>query len=671
MMKTVFLKELRENFKWAAVIFGVIGVMVYWNVKHAGPYLLQSQLTNPITLLFGALAGLLLGFVQTLFETRPDNWAFVVHRPVSRRAIFVAKSAAGLLLLSASLGLPCLLAALWAARPGNLPMPFQTRMLTPILADVLTAGCYYFVGMILTLRKAHWFGTRVLPLGLGLACSLASFFSEELWIALTFILAAQAAGALAAWAAFSSGGSVEQRGPGSVGVGIAVYCGALFIGILLIAALGAFQTTSTWRQYRFAQSGDVLVVTKTRTSEEFSSVITDAYGHAAPGYENVDPDDPANASRFLTSDKGLLDDQLIGWPFSVDLRGYRASAPGVIPLKAVAPPNVKLRWICLFNAQRRIIELYDSTTHLLFGTVGPAGFAPSQAQPAALFPGKPFNSMAQSNTHTMAFPHEVYWLELDQRRVRRIFNAPPDDAVVSVAELPPLTDPRVVVLTHHRIHVLRPSGEALYSISNPYDTATHWFDVALLPANQHLLLWAGTMVEDTDPAFRQERSEFAPDGTLVHREIIPALPADDTPLVRRRTALFGAVYPLAGLPIFSAPVARYVLDVDPGRHPWLLRNFLFASSMLCALATLLLGKRYGFSNAKTLAWSAANLLIGPAGIIVMAGLNDRPAQEACAACGRISLAGRRDCSRCGAARPAPTLDGREIFEPVDAFQPAM
>src|SRR4051812_43717851 len=101
-MKTVFLKELRENLKWAVVIFGVIGVMVYWNVKHAGPLLLQAQLTNPITLLFCPLAGLLLGFVQTLFETRPDNWAFVVHRPVSRRAIFIAKCAAGLLLLYAS-----------------------------------------------------------------------------------------------------------------------------------------------------------------------------------------------------------------------------------------------------------------------------------------------------------------------------------------------------------------------------------------------------------------------------------------------------------------------------------------------------------------------------------------------------------------------------------------
>src|SRR5437763_9604545 len=138
-MIAVFLKELRENLKWAAVICGVIGVMVYWNVRRATPSLLQIQLPQPTTTLFGAMAGLLMGFVQTLFETRPDNWAFVVHRPVSRRAIFAAKCAAGWLLLYVSLGLPLALAGVWASRPGKLPTPFQQRKMQPMLAATMNA----------------------------------------------------------------------------------------------------------------------------------------------------------------------------------------------------------------------------------------------------------------------------------------------------------------------------------------------------------------------------------------------------------------------------------------------------------------------------------------------------------------------------------------------------
>src|SRR6186713_1836583 len=129
-MMAVFLKELRENLKWAAVICAVVGVIVYWHLRRATPRLLQADLP-PMTVLFGAMAGLLMGFVQTLFETRPDNWAFVVHRPASRVAIFAAKCAAGLLLLYVSLGLPCALAAYWAAQPGNIPVPFQPRMMLP------------------------------------------------------------------------------------------------------------------------------------------------------------------------------------------------------------------------------------------------------------------------------------------------------------------------------------------------------------------------------------------------------------------------------------------------------------------------------------------------------------------------------------------------------------
>src|SRR5579864_8098756 len=151
-MITIFLKELRENLKWAALIAGVLLFMVWHEIRNPS-HLLLLQFARNYTVIIAPLAGLLMGVVQTLFETRPDNWAFVVHRPVGRPGIFVAKCLAGLLLLYVSLATPCLLAAAWAAKPGNLPIPFQGRMVLPMMADVLGAGCWYFVGMILTLRR--------------------------------------------------------------------------------------------------------------------------------------------------------------------------------------------------------------------------------------------------------------------------------------------------------------------------------------------------------------------------------------------------------------------------------------------------------------------------------------------------------------------------------------
>jgi len=97
-MKAVFLRELRENAKWAGAIFVVILIVVYSLIRRRSPNLMYA-LAEPPMLVFAPLAGLLLGVVQTLFETKADNWAFVVHRPVSRRQIFAAKTLAGLTLL--------------------------------------------------------------------------------------------------------------------------------------------------------------------------------------------------------------------------------------------------------------------------------------------------------------------------------------------------------------------------------------------------------------------------------------------------------------------------------------------------------------------------------------------------------------------------------------------
>ena len=663
-MIAIFLKELRENARWAALIFGAFLVVVYFQVRSAPAYLM-FELAQPPQTVFAPLAGLLMGLVQSLFETRPDNWAFVVHRPVPLWRIFIAKCTAGLLLLYVSVELPFLLAALWAAQPGHLAAPFQARMILPTLAIALNAGVYYFVAIVITLRRSRWFGTRVLPLGLALASSIAIAYATEFWQAMLISLAGHALGAMAAWDAFSTGGAADRRGAPAFALGAAIYTGAIGLGCGLVASLGIFQNGARWTQYRMARDGQMVRVTTTLEHGERNCVITDPQGRVLPEYEGIDPTDPASASRFLTFDS-LIDTRNQPWPASEEMHGsYSNSVPGVGRLSAVAKPGVRMRALCYYFMHRRIIEMYDVTTRVLIGTVGPAGFAPPGVAPSVLFPPDEPLNLRISGGHTLAFPTIVYWLELDQRRVRPVFNTTADDPVTCARDLPPQTSPSIVIATRSHIHLLASSGQPLTTIPLDYDLTQTGVGVVLLPANQHVMVWAGQILPCADePA--SELCEYAADGTLVRRQQLPPLEEGGSARLPR-TAAFGFVYPPGALPLYRSWLMDFMFDLNTQRYAHLFHGCLLAASLLAALLTLGLSRRYGLNTGKSLAWTLGNLLLGPAGIAAFVGLNELPAREPCPACRGRRISTKLHCPHCGAALPPPAQDGREIFEPAETL----
>jgi hypothetical protein len=129
--------------------------------------------------------------------------------------------------------------------------------------------------------------------------------------------------------------------------------------------------------------------------------------------------------------------------------------------------------------------------------------------------------------------------------------------------------------------------------------------------------------------------------------------------------VFGAIFPVAARPLVPSWILDNVLDVRSEEFAWWFETIMWASAAMGALTTFLVARRCGFSRTKTVAWSLANLLLGPAGVVVMLGLNDWPASETCAACGRARPAARRLCPWCRAPLPPPGRDGREIFDPAD------
>lgn len=661
----VFLRELRENLKWAAVIFALLLVMVIHELRDAEPLLLYT-FPQRYLLLFAPMAGLLMGVVQSLFETKADNWGFVVHRPVRRGEIFAAKCAAGLLLLYGAVALPCAILSIWAARPGHVPLPFQGRMVLPMLADVLNAACYYFAGLVIAQRRARWLGTRVLPLGLPLACSAAVFlFVPQFWQALLLIGIVQAIGATAALGVFAGNGEPEEALAPRVALGAMIYPGAIGIFFGLFGLTQAFvPSDERWQYYQIDRGGNVVRVTQTIEHGDRGWSFADASGRPLPQYEGLDLDDPANRNQFVKFTAHLVEPGSIPWPLTVLYAngGFRFPTPGVAPLKSVAPPGVRLRFWPVYDVPARVIDLFDPVTHLRIGTVGPAGFAPGATPPAKRFDGTPLNLFLQGNSHVLAFESIIYRIELDQRRVRPVYIPAQGDAIFSAADLGEPRDPHVLVATRHGLHLIDADGKRLFSAPWEHDPATHNFDATMLASNHHVIVRAYS-----NPGVRPyvlDVMEYAADGKLLRRTALPPLTDPRSPK-RVETMAFGAMFPVALRTLCASWLLDDVFDVRTDEFARWFDGFMWGSAILCAAVALLLGWRCMLGVPKTLGWSAASLLLGPGGIVVMLGVIEWPALERCPACRRARPAARRLCPRCRAPLAPTPRDGREIFDPAD------
>src|SRR5712692_3529058 len=153
-MKSLIWKELCENLKWAAlptiVIGGIMAVLAPPSLMDDGGLLIVA--------LIAALFGAMLGFLQAHSEASGDKRSLLLHRPLTRSQIFLAKALAGVGLYLLALVMPFASEVVLAATPGHIAEPFGWPMVLPWLADVLTGIVYYFAGMLAAQREARWYG---------------------------------------------------------------------------------------------------------------------------------------------------------------------------------------------------------------------------------------------------------------------------------------------------------------------------------------------------------------------------------------------------------------------------------------------------------------------------------------------------------------------------------
>lgn len=182
-------KELRENLPAGAVAFvalsigfmaGFVGLPLKetihlpsylisppWQIRFEVPILSPVLLTY--TTVLYAIFGAALGLMQTLLESLRGTYPLLLHRPVSRGKVFLAKVAGGAALYVLAGGLPLAVAVVWAAIPGNYAAPFRIGMAGAVFADFLCGFVFYLAAFMVGTSRARWYGTRLAPAVVALA----------------------------------------------------------------------------------------------------------------------------------------------------------------------------------------------------------------------------------------------------------------------------------------------------------------------------------------------------------------------------------------------------------------------------------------------------------------------------------------------------------------------
>jgi len=150
------------------------------------PFLFRFQVVS-------AVLAIALGLWQSLGESMRGTYAFLLHRPVTRRQIIGLKLSVGVMTYAICAAVPLLVYGLWAATPGTHAGPFEWSMSWPAWAGWWATTLLYVGAFLTGIRPGRWYGSRLLPLvvavvGLTMATNIAAGAQQApLWVCLAVL----------------------------------------------------------------------------------------------------------------------------------------------------------------------------------------------------------------------------------------------------------------------------------------------------------------------------------------------------------------------------------------------------------------------------------------------------------------------------------------------------
>jgi len=661
-MKAIFLKELRENAKWALLMLVGLGLlMTYQTVTQNGPPLVSYPM-HGITVLGFPAAGFVLGMLQVLQDRRRGRWGFLIHRPIGRTRVFVAKVAAGILLYFGATAIPLAATVWWVATPGHVAAPFEWDMVAARAADLLGGVPWYLAGLLAAAREARWIGSRLFPAGLAFIAAVFADFALSFGEAALLYAGAVIVLLPAAWGAFVAEGEYESKAaPIRLAQGVSVAAGVLIAYMVamglafgLVESLG-YNTVVFSPQYAILHDGQVVRQT---AAKDGTTQVTDLQGHALPLTA-----DEISRLRLTASEIMLRETDPAKMKRSEleDLYGIQG---GDAYAHVLYPTEQYVQWY--YVPSRQTIEGFNTVTRRLMGSIGPSGFAGADRTPES-FPERFIDQLYAFNNLKIGRT-TAYDVNLQMRQAKFLFTTTADDTIIGGNEwsyqgdvgsdpskLPAQYD---FIVTHSTIWVYK-NANLDFKIPLEYSYPDYFsLEIGRMTNGRFLVHYqAGYAMGKPEPGDEVVQTDDR--GQIVERTELPplVLPGPNEPQWLQLTET-------AAVPPALLAFLVYEERDNPGQpFSWrMVAIEVMVIGCISAVAAMLLMRRYDSRRGATPLWMAICFVMGIPGLLLLISLRQVVARETCPACGRQRLISRERCEYCGMAFVEPERVGIEIFE---------
>ena len=684
-------KEWNQNIAWA--LLGAIGFGIALTVTVRNAYYTQTQFPLEAywmaclkaCTLAAPVLGFLMGLLQILPEKRRDLWAFLMHRPVSTLTLFAGKALAGAMLYAIAIGIPIVGAAWYAAAPGHLNGPFDVRMPLDCVGAAFAGWPCYFAGLLVALRPARWYGSRILPLFVALPLPFLygegaiSEFCQI--IALSIVLAAVYA--ISAYGAFASTAEFESQ-PRSARTALAalLWSSAVVLYLLLTmnpALIGLIRQRPavTLEQFNVLNDGRIALTSPARDSDT-SLWACDRNGVVLEGKRRLIGPDTVFPITLTHADHNLrsyLDDHEYVFPYTTSHEPIPAAGSQsgyAIDSRAASDEGSDgVTWY--FNDRSRQLLGYQGNQ--LVSVAGSNGFySPEKRDMAGHFdaPLPAMMSMIGSYQFLMRQGSRLMAVSLDQRSVQPIalpvtardvrlaatwpaFVTSESNTRKRIAELPCYS-----IVTRDRIYFLNRANTLLFSALRQFTESRYPIvSVTAFPRDgREFVFYQKTAGDGFAPG---QLSVLDGSGRQIALTPIPEIKA--IPMGNDDAANNPSGYDAIGCPITLAAFVAQGYGHALIENKRAVRELIIciAAAIAWALCGLLISRRWGLRWTACIPWAIAAFLLGIPGVIAQLALRGYPTRVPCPNCKNPRAATEDLCEYCGAPFPGPTINGTEIF----------
>lgn len=693
-------KEARENAVWAALgalalvvinyklFLDLTGSTIFGNYYDSGPlYRWIEWGSEPVyTIGVAPLLAVVLGFMQVIPELRRDQWAFLVHRPLTFATLFRYKATAGLLLYFLSMGGMFLL--LWALRwltitRSTPELPFDGRFMLGGVADILVGVPCYFAGMLCAVRVTRWYGSRFIPLvGCGLLCFYSYGFHEFYQVVAAVFVCSFIVG-LAAKSSFVAQGQYgPQKKIGRLALGLSLLPGLLTLGVIAVLLYEVWYRTylSTGREWGDTYLGrrQYLVLPNGELGQEISKL-----GQAETRYEDLNGrKKKVTYEEVRYFEPGIEDDS---W------KSYRSAGRYIINYDYYSDVEALPANFSLYSQKKRLFLLYSHNWNFI-GYVTPIGFYP-KGTPLPRNAGFQGNLIARMGDRQLWFSDGIYRFEQDQKAIKRIVS---NDNIEAVAwhgvmkQLPrpseydpatpyiarQLVNQSLTFVTSATVEFLDRNKQLLFRVQREHDP--HLYSNISTQMNRagnrfFILYQPGLEVPEMErrelPLFLVAYDEK---GQVLARHQLPPLPPQRDYIAVEVKAL-GSVVPLTALAGYLAYAWSGVAAYGVPPELWLeqlrfhfpeivgVSILAFCATVVSCLLLWLIRRRSGLTRRSFMIWQIAVFLLGPVGLLLFLAMRGWPPRVSCPNCSKLRAVNFNNCEHCGTPWPVRPKDSADIF----------